>query len=326
MAPIFQTPQRLAKQFKPLPIFMVETASHQRNSIDYQTEQLKNISSLFSFKTFQPQDDPSTGTVLINEGPLFLQYYKSSDSFLFMNRNLISPECMLKPVLNPQKAKSKAMEIIKNQGLVYSGDNQSFQMYYAGEGYTLAQQAEILDKETGEIEIKSESEPVATEIRTHFGYMLNGIPVFGPGAKTILSFVGNELSEQVHFWRKPAEIIAEHELITPDSAIQSLLKKDFFADVIRQNRKNPYESNGRFDDNVEIGYYATPPFLTQQYYIPVYKIKGIFESKCKMEGIEFSQVISQNQTFRYNFSYYVSALAELPVSLNLKEFNAHIVI
>ncbi|MBL7828132.1 MAG: hypothetical protein JNJ57_15990, partial [Saprospiraceae bacterium] len=163
------------------------------------------------------------------------------------------------------------------------------------------------------------------EIHSQFGYMLGKYPVFGPGAKTVVSFVGTEISEEMNFWRKPEKQVSTLEIISPVTALNLLSKDKRFINVAKLSKDKNFLSNGRFYDDVELGYYALSPMLSQKFYVPVYKIRGTFESRINLNFKNIHLSGSNQDTFRYDFENYVLALHGNAKGLGLNQFKHNII-
>lgn len=306
-----------------VPIYKIADLPNSKAGTAYWAKRMEELSHSLGFSSVKTEFGREY--IYNQQGPLQLRLYTASDSFLFFNRDLVSSTIPDMKILGSKEAKLRAVELIKSQGLLCNGTQEAFQTFYSGAGYTVAQTAEAGSAKGGDWVISDESEPYKTEIRAHFGYLLNGLPVFGPGAKTIISNVGEALSEEIHFWRNPGEIVSEREIIAPDTAISRLCKDSQFLNVMKLHKKYPGQSSGRFYDDVELGYYATPPSNKQRFYIPVYKIRGTFESRIKRCNAMPGKINEADNTFRYDFVHFVSAMHDDVDGLLMNDFKRQII-
>jgi hypothetical protein len=323
MATIFQTPKRMASFPGSVAVFKVKDLPTQTKGADYWKKRIELLSNSFGISN----ENTVYGKDFIynQQGPLQLKLYTASDSFLFFNRDLAGSSIPPAKLLGAKQAKLRAIEVIRAQGLLYNDSGSKFQTFYAGAGYTEAQTANAGVSGSGEWLVSDESEPYKTEIRSHFGYLLHGLPVFGPGAKTIISNYDDAISEEIHFWRNPGQIVFEREIISPETAISRLCKENQFVKVMKLHKKYPGQSSGRFYDDVQLGYYATPPSNKQRFYIPVYKIRGTFESRIKLSNQKPSSFNQSDSTFRYDFTHFVSAMHGDAEGLQMNDFKRQIV-
>ena len=323
MATIFQVPKRMASFPAAVPVYKIADFPDSKTGTAYWLKRIEELSHGLGFSNVKPEFGREH--VYNQDGPLLLRMYKASNSFLFFNRDLVGSTVPGTNILGPKQAKLRAIELIKSQQLLCNGTGGNFQTFYAGPGYTVAQTAEVGEGQCGDWLVSDESEPYKTEIRAHFGYLINGLPVFGPGAKTIISNVGEALSEEIHFWKNPGEIVSEREIIAPDTAISRLCKENQFLKVMKLHKKHPGQSSGRFYDDVELGYYATPPSNKQRFYIPAYKIRGTFESRIKLSNTKPNNQNQEDDTFRYDFVHFVSAMHGDAEGFQMNDFKRQII-
>ena len=289
-----------------IPVYKIPGTPNKKQSPNFWRNRLAEVSDSLGFTVVKPEEDKNY--IYNQEGPLHLQIFKASNTFLFYNRDLVGRTVQDKEIMHPKTAKNLSIELLKRNKLLYNGGGTAFQTYYGGDGYTMAQTAAAGQDAYGDWKVEAESEPFKTEIRSHFGYLINGLKVFGPGAKTIVSYVGSELSELMHFWRSPGEPVSDLEIIAPETAIGRLCKESRFVKVMKMNKKHPGLSSGRFYDDVELGYYAVPPVNGQRYYAPVYKIRGTFEARINGFQAKGSNIDQVENNFRHDFVHFVPAL------------------
>lgn len=124
-------------------------------------------------------------------------------------------------------------------------------------------------------------EKFPTSINVNFTHELEGLPIFGSGAKTQLSFINtDQLIEFIHFNRTLKQV-GKAAMITPEEAVQQVFDNSRFA-IIKEQGK----SSGAITD-VHLGYYAASPTDLQRYLVPVYKVQGNVATP-ELENYEFN--------------------------------------
>lgn len=120
-----------------------------------------------------------------------------------------------------------------------------------------------------------------TSVNVNFTHELEGLPIFGAGAKTQVSFINNDqLVQFVHFNRTPKQV-GKIEVISPEEAVQQVFDNKRFA-IIKEQGK----SAGEITD-VRLGYFASSPSDLQRFLIPVYKVQGSVSTP-KLERYDFN--------------------------------------
>jgi hypothetical protein len=104
-------------------------------------------------------------------------------------------------------------------------------------------------------------------------HSLEGLPVFGPGAKIRVSYEGGEVSELAYFRRKTVPEGRTVPVLNRDQAV-ARLKDEVFKEL-------PKESVTV--DEVHLGYYALPPREEQDYLLPAYELKG----RVNLDGLTY---------------------------------------
>lgn len=133
------------------------------------------------------------------------------------------------------------------------------------------------------------SEKIPTSVNVNFTHQLEGLPIFGSGAKTQISFINNDqLVQFAHFNRIPKQV-GKAAVISPEEAVQQVFDNKRFA-IIKEQGK----SSGEITD-VSLGYYAASPSDLQRFLIPVYKVQGN---------------VSTPELENYDFNLYVIAAKE----------------
>ena len=134
---------------------------------------------------------------------------------------------------------------------------------------------ESLDFETVQIfnPEKKEFKKAVAAINVNYRYTIDGLPVFGPGAKVKVT-LDEDLKpvEWFQFWLE-IELIEKREFIGKDAALELVQRST----MIRQIRviKKEYELF-----SPKLGYYASPPRSGQRFLYPVYRICGqVLDSK-----------------------------------------------
>jgi len=235
-----------------------------------------------------------------NEGNRVIQVYKASDSFLYYDRRIVSPTDPLfaNKILDHDTAKLKAHEWLAKYGL---GDQFTF---FEGMAYTGVSTAQVSDdlNDAG----KYDNIEYRTEIKPCFGFHINKTVVLGPGAKIMLSYAGDELSQVAYFWRRPVLSPIGEQVIRPPETIKKHLARD-----PRFAHLDPNNSKIRIN-TIRLGYYAASPADFQRYYLPVYQFTGIVETRGGHNAQGFEALVKEKgsfvkETFQYHFNYYLSA-------------------
>ena len=107
--------------------------------------------------------------------------------------------------------------------------------------------------------------PVAVQV--NFRFELDGLPVFGPGAKVQVTLGPDaSLLECYRFWRRPCE--ERHvAILPPEQAIERLRRDPAYAELPDDRARVVF-------DEVRLGYLALPPRELQGYLFPVYAFRG----------------------------------------------------
>jgi hypothetical protein len=117
---------------------------------------------------------------------------------------------------------------------------------------------------------KPETKTVAVHV--NYRYELNGMPVFGPGAKTRVTLGGKgKVLECYQFWRA-AKQEGERPLIAP-SGIADIFRRDpAYAELNAESARVTVRS-------AQYGYYALPPREYQGMLIPVCAVAGTISTR-----------------------------------------------
>ncbi|MEM7040171.1 MAG: hypothetical protein AAF570_24600 [Bacteroidota bacterium] len=115
-----------------------------------------------------------------------------------------------------------------------------------------------------------EPEEFRTNTWLNYGYEVADVPVFGPGGKLSLSFVGKDAQpiEYLNFFRRPRAEEGTAQIIAPEEALDLFTGHASFAKV----RENP-EATACIN-SMELGYFSLGPSHYQKYLIPAYKISA----------------------------------------------------
>lgn len=212
-----------------------------------------------------------------------LQVYRASDAVLYYDRDLAGPAGpeFAQELPAEQAAALKAHAQLVDLG--FKSDNDTYARYL-GADYTVA----IRDEGNG-----AAPEVLRTETKAMYGFVLDGLPVFGAGGKMQCSYVRNnlEMSEMLSFWRQPTEgldgkprVLNTRKLIGPVCALFKLAwRKRFFRIVLLHWARLRITG-------FQLGYFAAPPFIVQKNYIPVYRIRGSIKPR-KEEAYEFAYYV-----------------------------------
>lgn len=109
---------------------------------------------------------------------------------------------------------------------------------------------------------------VITSQHVNYEFRLEEIPIWGPGAKTQVTFgENNQVIEVLKFWREPKKEQSTTKLITAEKASKIFQNYEAFSDLSEQKAKVQV-------DDIAFGFYALPPREVQACLIPVYRFKG----------------------------------------------------
>ena len=272
----------------------------------YWQQQLKKLNA--EFKITGPVQEADDRLLLGNER-YNLHVYKASDSFLYFDRTLVSPTdpVFSEKLISAEAALQKTQLKLRNLGLFHE------YLEFRGIGYT----GVSVDDSTPD-NPHAPSEEYKTEIKVHYRFKLNGLPVFGPGAKIVASYAGEELSQMVYFWRTPAlvndgsAVSAPREvpIISAQAALDAFSQDPRFVTLKKGNAKV------RFHE-LQLGYYAPSPQVVQTALYPVYQVKGTVET-WQMGENSFADMKDQlsGDVFRSHFTLHILAAKSTTVQEN----------
>lgn len=136
----------------------------------------------------------------------------------------------------------------------------------------------------GQEQKEPETFPIAVHV--NFGFTLDGLPVFGPGAKMQVTIEDEStVTEFYKFWRAPVED-RTLEILRPEAAIERFSHDQNYAELDAGSAKVVVH-------RIQLGYYALPPREVQGYLVPVYAFNG---------------TVSTEAFERYDFTRYVVAV------------------
>jgi hypothetical protein len=128
---------------------------------------------------------------------------------------------------------------------------------------------------------------VITQQHVNYEFRLEGLPVWGSGAKIQVTFgKNNQVIEVFKFWRKPKKERNRLKLIKAKKAAKIFQDHEAFSDLSERTAKVQV-------DEVTLGFYSLPPMEVQPCLIPVYRFKGF---------------VSTEHLKRYDFTKYVIAV------------------
>ena len=120
-------------------------------------------------------------------------------------------------------------------------------------------------------------------IVANFGFSLDSLPIFGPGAKIQVTFgARKQVTEFYKFWREPIED-HERELLPIEAAIDMFRRDEAFVDLRKDDARVTINS-------IQLGYYAFPPRENQGYLIPIYAFDGVVSTP-HLERYEFTDYV-----------------------------------
>lgn len=202
--------------------------------------------------------------LLLNDKNKSLFLYYASDSFLYQDENLFAREerSFSEKLPKDSRARELATEFLKKNELLHP--NASFHS--------------ITHTTVGVMPAGSQkAEEYNTEVHVNFNYSLDQLPVFGPGAKTRVSMVDENIHSGIyHFWRDVKALAKPRPLIKPELALEVYGKNFRFAQL--------KSASDRVTINqVDLGYFALSPTDTQNYLIPVYRVNGVVSTEALPE-------------------------------------------
>lgn len=281
-----------------LPVFKTQQPGSDKSSSSLVLEKrIHRLQTAFGISGVQ-QDAGDRVYIQDKDQNRVLQLYKTGESYLYYDRNLVSPTDpkFASSILSQEAAKKTAELWLGKQDML--DENAVFQGW-GYTGVTAASNAELAYGKSGPQEYR-------TEIKACFGFRIRQRPVLGPGAKILVSYTGEQMSQLLYFWRIPERDPAgEMALIAPETLRKYLASDPRFAQL------DPLESKIRITDIV-LGYYALPPFVFQTHYFPVYQIKGIVETRGSQSMMEYefgkkTKASIVNESLQYNFNFYTPA-------------------
>lgn len=254
---LFKFNTELPKHVGSVPMYQTfhfDTASTKNkeyaNYIATRTEFLRS-----NFKTEGELRDLGDQLIIKNDKEA-LEIYTCSDSFWWTDReNAYSENRVLSEKLPSEKeAIQNAERLLEKLNI----DTKTMKMHSVSNSFTSVSESP-----------KDENpELFPTSVNVNFTHQLEGLPIFGSGAKTQISYVNNDqLVQFVHFNRTPKQA-GTAEVISPEEAVQQVFDNFRFA-IIKEQGK----SSGEITD-VSLGYYAASPSELQRFLIPVYKVQG----------------------------------------------------
>ncbi|MFN0175784.1 MAG: hypothetical protein ACKVU0_14120 [Saprospiraceae bacterium] len=308
-----EMPAHLGSFPKALPIFGVDHPSLKNEDprIDWEMR-AKLLKDVFGFEG--SLDDAGDRLVLQDkEGNRVIQIYKASDSFLYYDRRIVTPTdpMFADKILDYDTAKLSAHKWLAKFGF---GDQFPF---FEGMAYTGVSTVQLPE------DVKASNDPPAKEYRTEikpcFGFRINEIEVLGPGAKIMLSFAGNDISQVVYFWRRPvSKPIGDIAILPPEIIKKHLARDHRFAHLDANNSKIRINT-------IKLGYHASSPADFQRVYLPVYQFTGIVETRGGHNAQGFESQVKKKGSFvqealQYHFNYFLSASSLTPSQYKLSGF------
>ena len=276
-----------------------------RDTKQYWQQRLEELQGAFQVTGEVEQLDVADRLVARNERQ-HLHVYKASHSFIYFDRALVSstdPADAEKLLSVPAAAKRAKVQL---------GDLKLLDEYshFRGIGYT----GVTVDQAEPPYPDAPAAAEYRTEIKVHYGFKVGGLPVFGPGAKIVVSYVGEELSQLTYFWRTPRLVNDDHfasskvargrPLISPREALEHFCHDNRFTKLKKGHAKV------RFHD-LQLGYYAASPQEVQRFLYPVYQVKGTVETwQTSKNGFNGTQEHVSSEVFRYDFTLYMLAVSD----------------
>ncbi|QHI37280.1 hypothetical protein IMCC3317_26590 [Kordia antarctica] len=267
---LFKLNTKLPKHVGRIPMyktFHFETASSRNKEYAaYISERVDFLRS--KFKTEGELEDVGDQLVIKNEKEA-LEIYTASDSFWWTDReNAYSENIKLAENL-PNKDEAVQNAVKRLEALKI--DTQFMKLHSVSNNFAAFSKSPK--------DAKGEQFP--TSVNVNFNYELEGLPLFGAGAKTQVSYINNDQTVEIlHFYRTPKQA-GKAEVISPEEAVQQVFDNYRFAQL-----KDSDKNTGEITD-VTLGYYTASPTDLQRYLIPVYKVKGSVSTPA-LENYDFN--------------------------------------
>lgn len=285
MSSIFEKPDHIPPLPPSLPVFRIENPASTAKQWKLKVAALTDVFPMRGSRT----EDTADRIVLRNRAEL-LQIHKRSDAFWYYHRDYANSENL---ALSERLPGAAATRQESNNWLKING-YWNEHIVFAGIGYT----AVSPPGDFGENAVSL----VKTEIKAHYHFRLDGLPVFGPGAKVQLGYTRHGISQALYFWRNARPIAGARRLMPADTALNR-----FFAKDPRFSKLRAGESKVRFR-SLELGYYALPPFDRQEFLVPVFRVNGILETRAQRNADLSIQDAEEKDPWVYQFTHYVPAL------------------
>jgi len=308
-----EMPAHLGAFPKALPVYGVDHPSLKNEDPRINWEmRVKFLKDVFGFEG--SLDDAGDRLVLQDkEGNRVVQIYKASDSFLYYDRRIATPTDpqFASKILDYDTAKSNAHEWLAKYGL---WDQFPFFEGMAYTGVSISQISEDTKYQSNYAE-----KEYHTEIKPCFGFRINETDVLGSGAKIMLSFAANQISQVVYFWRRPvSKPIGDIAILPPEIIKKHLARDHRFAHL------DPNNSKIRIN-TIKLGYHAASPADFQRVYLPVYQFTGIVETRGGHNAQGFESQVKKKGSFvqealQYHFNYFLSATSLTPSQYKLSGF------
>ncbi len=239
----------------------------EKNVVNDFEKRLKKYAEMFNTKSkFSDMGD----TAVAEDEDYTLEVYKASDSVWWTNDRLAyREEFSGREKLTSEK---EALELAKKtiEKFKFKDDFLKFQCIK----YTEVSVDDVKTKKTTEFK---------TEIHIYYNFVLNDIPVMGPGAKLKISFADEkQMSQVLYFWRNPEE----EEVM---QLLHPVVVLNKFVNDPRFMRLSKDSSSVKIHD-MKFAYYAMPPFDFQRFLIPVYVVNGSVHTS-ELKEYEFTNFI-----------------------------------
>jgi hypothetical protein len=183
-----------------------------------------------------------------------LEIFRTSDSLRWSLTDKRTEE-PAEPVSlpEPQQARALAARALAERGLTHAGAS-------------VTSVTDSVHSRIGKGNVVLSRHPVARHV--NYTYQVNGLPVFGPGAKMQVTFGDERRPAQIYsFWREPAGSRALPS-IGYDRAVETIRQNRSFATMVTGGRAEV------IFDRVALGYYSFPAREVQGLLIPVYRFDG----------------------------------------------------
>lgn len=257
---LFQLPEKIPSHIREVPMYhLAKSNSYSRRDkkfVEWFENRVKEYADLFEIRS-DPED--MGDMILLRKDEILLRIYLASDSIWWTNAKIAYGKNGETENNLPTETESRK---IAESHLKRLGIKNDYFVFDRIDYNSVA----ISDNEN------NKPKEFPTAIITNYRFVLDNLPVFGPGAKLQICLgTDGKLGEFLYFWREP-QGSGQATIIHPIRAIE------IFSEDIRFKDISPEKATVNID-SIQLGYYAMPPFAAQMFSLPVYQVKGFVVSE-----------------------------------------------